>query len=239
MQVSLRVGFACTWRPGDDPLHRSGDGRSIGLDMMRPEDPSMDEAPGTANREDEIRAATIGEPWRADGPIYLADYDPEWPALYEREAARVRAILGDRSACSSMPARPPSRGCRPSRSSTCSSPFRTRPTSPPTSRRWKPRGYVLRIREPDWFEHRLFKGPDTDINLHTFSDGSPGDRPDARLPRPPAHPRRRAEPLRGDEARAGRPRTGPTSRTTPTPRARSSKASSRAPSPIATTRRPR
>ena len=34
-------------------------------------------------------------------------------------------------------------------------------------------GYVLRIREPDWFEHRLFKGPDTDINLHVFSAGSP------------------------------------------------------------------
>src|SRR6478735_2997814 len=33
-------------------------------------------------------------------------------------------------------------------------------------------GYVLRIREPDWHEHRLFKGPDTNINLHTFSDGS-------------------------------------------------------------------
>ena len=33
-------------------------------------------------------------------------------------------------------------------------------------------GYVLRIREPDWHEHRLFKGPDTDINLHVFSDGS-------------------------------------------------------------------
>jgi GrpB-like predicted nucleotidyltransferase (UPF0157 family) len=30
-------------------------------------------------------------------------------------------------------------------------------------------GYVLRIREPDWFEHRLFKGPDTDINLHVFT----------------------------------------------------------------------
>jgi GrpB-like predicted nucleotidyltransferase (UPF0157 family) len=30
-------------------------------------------------------------------------------------------------------------------------------------------GYVLRIREADWFEHRLFKGPDIDINLHTFS----------------------------------------------------------------------
>jgi GrpB-like predicted nucleotidyltransferase (UPF0157 family) len=32
-------------------------------------------------------------------------------------------------------------------------------------------GYVLRIREPDWFEHRLFKGPDTNINLHVFSAG--------------------------------------------------------------------
>ena len=33
-------------------------------------------------------------------------------------------------------------------------------------------GYVLRIREPDWHEHRLFKGPDADINLHVFTDGS-------------------------------------------------------------------
>jgi GrpB-like predicted nucleotidyltransferase (UPF0157 family) len=32
-------------------------------------------------------------------------------------------------------------------------------------------GYVLRIREPNWFEHRLFKGPDTNVNLHTFSNG--------------------------------------------------------------------
>jgi GrpB-like predicted nucleotidyltransferase (UPF0157 family) len=34
-------------------------------------------------------------------------------------------------------------------------------------------GYVLRIREPDWFEHRLFKGPETNINLHVFSAGCP------------------------------------------------------------------
>jgi GrpB-like predicted nucleotidyltransferase (UPF0157 family) len=32
-------------------------------------------------------------------------------------------------------------------------------------------GYVLRIREPDWYEHRVLKGPDTDVNLHVFSDG--------------------------------------------------------------------
>ncbi len=34
-------------------------------------------------------------------------------------------------------------------------------------------GYELRIREPDWFEHRLFKGPDTDVNVHVFSAGCP------------------------------------------------------------------
>lgn len=33
-------------------------------------------------------------------------------------------------------------------------------------------GYKLKIREPDWSEHRLFKGPDTDINLHVFSEGA-------------------------------------------------------------------
>jgi len=32
-------------------------------------------------------------------------------------------------------------------------------------------GYVLHIRESAWHEHRLFKGPDTDINLHTFTVG--------------------------------------------------------------------
>ena len=34
-------------------------------------------------------------------------------------------------------------------------------------------GYVLRIREPEWYEHRVFKGPDTDVNVHVFSPGCP------------------------------------------------------------------
>ena len=34
-------------------------------------------------------------------------------------------------------------------------------------------GYVLRIREPDWYEHRMFKGPETETNLHVFSLGCP------------------------------------------------------------------
>jgi GrpB-like predicted nucleotidyltransferase (UPF0157 family) len=34
-------------------------------------------------------------------------------------------------------------------------------------------GYVLRIREPEWFEHRVFKRDDPAVNLHTFSAPCP------------------------------------------------------------------
>jgi GrpB-like predicted nucleotidyltransferase (UPF0157 family) len=139
--------------------------------MMRPEDLSMDEAPDTTTREDQIRAATIGEPSRADGPIHLAAYDPEWPALYEREAARVRATLGDRvrllehAGSTSVPGL----SAKPIIDMVLAVPDSADESAyaPPL----EATGYVLRIREPDWFEHRLFKGPDTNINLHTFSEG--------------------------------------------------------------------
>jgi GrpB-like predicted nucleotidyltransferase (UPF0157 family) len=32
-------------------------------------------------------------------------------------------------------------------------------------------GYILRIREPHWYQHRMFNGPDTPMNLHVFSFG--------------------------------------------------------------------
>lgn len=35
------------------------------------------------------------------------------------------------------------------------------------------KGYTLRIREPDWYEHRLLKPPDVPGNLHVFSAGCP------------------------------------------------------------------
>jgi GrpB-like predicted nucleotidyltransferase (UPF0157 family) len=46
--------------------------------------------------EDELRRVTVGEPMRQDGPVLLADPDPGWAAAFEREAARVRTVLGDR-----------------------------------------------------------------------------------------------------------------------------------------------
>ena len=32
-------------------------------------------------------------------------------------------------------------------------------------------GYVLRVREPDWNEHRMLRTPEKDVHLHVFSPG--------------------------------------------------------------------
>lgn len=43
-----------------------------------------------------MRTYTIGELKPLAGPVELVDYDPAWPVLFEREAARIRSALGDR-----------------------------------------------------------------------------------------------------------------------------------------------
>ena len=124
------------------------------------------------SRDDYMSSVTIGARRRVDGPIHLADYDPDWPTLYEREAARVRGLLGDRvrllehvgsTSVPGLPAKPIIDMLLAVADSA------DEPAYVPSM---EAGGYAVRIREPDWYEHRLFKGPDTDINLHTFSEGS-------------------------------------------------------------------
>jgi len=121
--------------------------------------------------EEQILAAHIEKSVPQFVPIQIFDYDPEWPRLYEREAERVQSALGDRVlllehvGSTSVPG------------------LASKPkidmllvvTNTADESAYVPAlesaGYVLRIREPDWYEHRMFKGPDTDINLHVFSSG--------------------------------------------------------------------
>lgn len=126
-----------------------------------------------AMSKEQIEAMTIGELTPLTGPIVLADYDPEWPALYAREEARIRDALGDRvvaiehTGSTSVPG------------------LAAKPIIDITmlvadvndEAAWIPdleaAGYVVRIREsePEWYDHRVLKGPDTNVNLHVFSDG--------------------------------------------------------------------
>lgn len=132
---------------------------------------STEPKPPAPFTDEEIRAVTIGELPEHNATIDLVDYDPEWPALYEREAARIRAALGARAlriehvgstSVAGLPAKP-----------IVDIDLVVADSSDEASYvpELEAAGYALRIREPDWFEHRLFKGPDANVNVHTFSEG--------------------------------------------------------------------
>jgi GrpB-like predicted nucleotidyltransferase (UPF0157 family) len=130
-----------------------------------------DRVPREVMREEAIRAATVGEPARLDAPITLVDYDPAWPRLFAHEEARIRGALGDRvlllEHCGSTSV--PGLAAKPIVDMVMAVPDSgDEPSYVPAL---ESAGYVLRIREPDWYQHRVFKGPDTNVNLHVFSDG--------------------------------------------------------------------
>ena len=123
--------------------------------------------------EQRLRAAWVDEPPRLDGPVRLAEYDPRWPVLYEREAARIRSVLGDRVLAlehvgsTSVPglAAKPIIDILLVVADPADEPSYLTPL--------EQAGYRLVIREPGWYQHRALKGPDTDINLHVHPPGSP------------------------------------------------------------------
>ena len=119
---------------------------------------------GNDARGDELRAALVDGQEPSTGPVHLAEPDPAWPGLFEHEAERLRAILGAGGAArSSTSGR---RRCRVwLRSRYIDMVLVVADSSdeagyvPPL----EAAGYVLRIREPDWHEHRLLKGPNADV----------------------------------------------------------------------------
>jgi GrpB-like predicted nucleotidyltransferase (UPF0157 family) len=121
--------------------------------------------------DQELAEVTIGGPEQLTKPIEIEEYDPAWPARYEREAARLRSVLGKRvvrlehAGSTSVPGLP----AKPIVDMVLEVPDSA--DEPAYVPDMEAAGYVLRIREPEWFEHRLFKGPDTNINLHVFSAG--------------------------------------------------------------------
>ena len=122
--------------------------------------------------EEDLQATCVGKVIPHDAPITLVEYDPRWPALFDREAARIRAVLGaaavrvEHVGSTSVPGL----AAKPIIDMLLAVPDSA--DEPAYVPALEDAGYVLSIREPDWFEHRLFKGPDTDINLHVFTVGS-------------------------------------------------------------------
>lgn len=138
---------------------------------MASKSPSQ-ESPTNRSASD-LNAVTIGGARPIGGPITLVEYDAEWPVRFEHEASRIRLVVGDAMkrlehvGSTSVPglvAKPildivieidDSRD-----EATYVAPL-------------EGLGYELRIREPDWWEHRVLKGTEPDVNLHVFSMGCP------------------------------------------------------------------
>jgi GrpB-like predicted nucleotidyltransferase (UPF0157 family) len=119
--------------------------------------------------EEQIRAATVGKLTPFDACIVLADYHPDWPELFLREAYKVHAALTDRAlriehvgstAVPGLIAKPIIDIVLVVTDSSDEAAYVSD---------LEAAGYVLHIREPNWHEHRMFKGRDPDVNLHVFS----------------------------------------------------------------------
>ena len=121
--------------------------------------------------EAEILAATVGGPPPQYRDVVIADYDPAWPRWFERAAEGIRAALGDKvlqldhvgsTSVPDLAAKPVIDIDLVVADTTDEDAY-----VPPL----EAIGYVLRVREPDWFEHRMLRGYDPPVNLHVFNPG--------------------------------------------------------------------
>ncbi len=127
--------------------------------------------PNPPMSEEQILEVTVGERQPLNSTIYLAAYDPDWPALFIRLEQRIREALDDgvllleHVGSTSVPG-------------LSAKPIIDIVLAVADSKdeaaylgRLEQKGFKLRIREPDWYEHRMFKSSDPKANLHVFSEG--------------------------------------------------------------------
>jgi GrpB-like predicted nucleotidyltransferase (UPF0157 family) len=118
--------------------------------------------------EEYLKAVTIGERRPLDGPVELADYNPEWPEQFRREEEKISGALGDRAlqvehvGSTSVP------GLTAKPIIDIVLVVADTTDEPAYVPDLEAEGYRLRIREPDWFEHRLLKRAEPSVNLHVF-----------------------------------------------------------------------
>ena len=114
---------------------------------------------------------TIGERPRHDGPIVLVDYDDAWPLRFEREAKRIRAALGVRALLVEHAGSTavPGLVAKPIIDIVLAVPDSSDEDAYVPA--LEAEGYALRIREPEWYEHRVLKKTEPKVNLHVFAAG--------------------------------------------------------------------
>ena len=131
-----------------------------------------DEHPGNVPlSEEQLAAATVGELQALNGPVVLAPYDPNWPTAFASRAEEIRRALGEVAVSLEHVGSTsvPGLSAKPILDMVLAVPDSSDEAS------YVPAlgalGYELRIREPEWHEHRMLRPPDAGVNLHVFSLG--------------------------------------------------------------------
>lgn len=112
----------------------------------------------------------IGEPYNSK--IYLVDYDQSWPAQFEAHQTTIRAALGavalaiHHIGSTSVP------GLAAKSVIDIMLVVANSADEPSYVPALEAAGYVLRIREPEFDEHRMLWTPEQDMHLHIWSQGS-------------------------------------------------------------------
>jgi GrpB-like predicted nucleotidyltransferase (UPF0157 family) len=122
--------------------------------------------------EERLRRVTLGGPRRHDARITLSRYDRSWPRRFSQEERRIRKALGStvRLLEHVGSTAVPGLAAKPIIDILLVVPDSAdEGTYVPSL---EAAGYTLRIREPDWHQHRLLKGPHEGVNLHVFSVGA-------------------------------------------------------------------
>ena len=121
--------------------------------------------------EEQILEVTVGERYPLNSTIYLAPYDPAWPSLFTQLEQRIQmALEGDMLLLEHVGSTSvPGLSAKP----IIDIVLAVADSSDEAAyvERLEQRGFKLRIREPDWYEHRLLKFSDPKANLHVFSEG--------------------------------------------------------------------
>lgn len=103
--------------------------------------------------------------------ITIADYDRTWPAKFEAHRGIIAGTLGETAlriehiGSTSVPglaAKPIVDILVVVKDSANESAYRPQ---------LEAAGYVLRVREPDWNEHRMLRTPERDVHVHVYSAG--------------------------------------------------------------------
>ena len=138
---------------------------------MKHTDKVKDSAVKPATTDEYLLAVTVGKREPLNSTIYLAPYDPDWPSQFSLQARRIRDALSEKVlllehiGSTSVPglSAKPVIDMVLAVSNSADEPSYVPPL--------EQQGFVLRIREPDWFEHRLLKAPNIEGHLHIFSVG--------------------------------------------------------------------